>query len=404
MNDVYSMNNGHRLLQEKTLKQSDFKERFYYRIREMSLLSRYVLKEWAVAFALTMGVVVGIFILQNMMDQLPDLLQAQASFSQICFFFALSLPVYIPAILPITFLVSLFFSLGNLHRNNEIIAMRVAGVSLFQMSRSLWVVAMLLSCFLFYLTSTLVPESVERSRTFLDNLDFSAKEAQVDRREVGLVYNLGFDNRKEGRLWFINRFSERAWLAMGINVHIRSPDGRELRRVSAAEAYYDDREGHWFFLDGRELIMDPKTGDPLRTIPFKKRAFQDFQEAPSLMLALYNKPNELSFNELRRIIQVLPPEENPVVRPYQVRFYSLLANALSCLVVVGLVVPFAVSGVRANPMIRISKCLGYFAGFYVLSQIAAILGEHRVISSWLAAWLPNIVMLALAFRLFRKAR
>ncbi len=370
----------------------------------MSLFSRYVLKEWATAFALTIGVIIGILILQNMMDKLPDLLEAQASFGQICFFFLLALPTYIPAIMPIAFLVSLLFSLGNLHRSHEITAMRASGASLIRISRPLWGVGLLLSLFLLYLTSMVVPKAVEQSRTFLDNLEFSAQEKQVDAKDIGLIYNLGFDNRKEGRLWFMNRFSERAWLGLGVNVHIRSADGHELSRISAEEAYYDDTQGNWVFVNGRELVFDPESGDPLRTIPFQERAFEEFKEDPSLMLALHKKPNELSLNELRRIIDAVPVDENPAVNAYLVRFYSLMASPFSCLVIVGIAVPFAVSGVRANPMIGISKCLGYFAVFYVLISITAIIGERQIIPPWLAAWLPNMFMLGIACWLFRRAR
>ena len=45
--------------------------------RRMSLMDRYVLKEWLVGFALTLGVIVGILILQNMYDTLPDLLDSE---------------------------------------------------------------------------------------------------------------------------------------------------------------------------------------------------------------------------------------------------------------------------------------------------------------------------------------
>jgi lipopolysaccharide export system permease protein len=370
----------------------------------MSLFSRYVLKEWAIAFALTIGVIIGILILQSMMDKLPDLIDANAGFGQICFFFALELPTYIPAIMPIAFLVSLLFSLGNLHRNNEIIAMRASGASLLRISRPLWIVGLLLSIFLLYLTSMVVPRAVEQFRTFFDNLEYAAMEAQVDAREIGLIYNLGYDNRKDGRLWFMNRFSERAWLALGVNVHTRGLDGRESSRISAAEAYYDDTQGHWVFVNGRELVIDPESGDPLRTINFKQRAFKDFDEDPALMLALHKKPNELSLNELRRIIDTMPAEENPVVHAYLVRFYALLASPFSCLVIVGIAVPFAVSGVRTNPMIGISKSLGYFAVFYVLISVAAVFGERQIIAPWLAAWLPNLLLLGVAFWLYRRAQ
>ncbi len=370
----------------------------------MSLIDRYVLKEWLVGFTLTLGVIVGILILQNMYDSLPDLLDTDASFGQILFYYGLALPTYLPAILPIALLVSLLFTLGSLHRNNEIIAMRASGASLFRISRSLWVGGFLLSLLLLYLTALVVPKAVEQSRTFFDNLEFAAEESQRDAREIGLIYNLGFDNRKDGRLWFMNRFSERAWLGLGVNVHTRDASGQELSRISAREAYYDDTQRHWVFLDGRELLLDSETGDPLRALPFKEKTFEDFDEDPSLMLALHKAPKELSLNELRRIITTVPPEENPTVRAYLVRYLSLFAAPFSCLVVVGIAVPFAVSGVRTNPMIGVSKAMGFFALFYVLMSVASILGERQIVPALIAAWIPNLVMLGMSVRLFAKAR
>ena len=370
----------------------------------MSLIDRYILKEWAIGFALTLGVIVGILILQNMYDSLPDLLDIGAGVGEVVYFYMLALPAYLPAILPIAFLVSLLFSLGTLHRNNEIIAMRASGAGLFRITRSLWVAGLLLSGLLFYLTASLVPQSVERARTFFENLEYAALDDDAESKEQGLVYNLGFDNRKDGRLWFMNRFSERAWLGLGVNVHTRDADGQELNRISASEAYFDDTQGHWVFINGRELMLDPETGDPMRTLAFKERIFEAFDEDPSLMLALHKKPKTLSLFELRRIIETVPPEENPAVHAYLVRYYSLLAAPFSCLVVVGLAVPFAVSGVRTNPMIGISKCMGYFLVFYILISIATILGERQLISAILAAWLPNLVMFVAAGWLYRQAR
>ncbi|MGB0743990.1 MAG: LptF/LptG family permease, partial [Opitutales bacterium] len=313
-------------------------------------------------------------------------------------------PTYLPVILPVAFLVSLLFSLGSLHRNNEVVAMRASGSSLFRLSRSLWVAGLLLSALLFYLTALVVPRAVEQARTFYENLEFASADTTEDLQEKSMLYNLGFDNRKEGRLWFMNRFNERNWLGFGVNVHTRDQDGNELSRIAASEAYYDNTQGYWVFLDGRELLMDPETGDPLRSLSFEEKTFADFTEDPSLMLGLHKKPSELSLFELSRIIEAVPPEENPAVHAYEVRYFSLLAAPFSCLVVVGLAVPFAVSGVRTSPMIGVSKCLGFFAVFYVLISIAAILGEREIIPTVLAAWLPNIVMLLLAVYLFRKAR
>lgn len=370
----------------------------------MPLIDRYVFKEWAVGFALTLGVIVGILILQSMYDTLPDLLDAEASLRQIVYYYSLELPTYLPAILPIAFLVSLLFSLGSLHRNNEIVAMRASGASLLRISRSLWLAGFVLSLFVLYLTASLVPRSVESARTFFENLEYAAEGDGLESHEQGLIYNLGFDNRKDGRLWFMNRFSERAWLGMGVNVHTRDAAGHELSRLSAREAYYDDTRGYWVFVDGRELVMNIETEDPLRIISFEKRIFEDFHEDPSLMLALHKKPKELSLFEIRRIIDAVSPEENPAVHAYLVRYFSLFAAPFSCFVLVGIAVPFAVSGVRASPMVGVSKCMGFFVLFYAFMSVASLLGERQIVSAPVAAWLPNMAMLLIAVVLFRKAR
>ena len=369
----------------------------------MSLIDRYIFKEWVQGFALILGLIIGILILQNMYDSLPDLLEMEASSREIVFYYALALPSYVPLIMPIAFLVSLLFSLGNLHRNNEIIAMRASGAGLFRISRSLWVVGLVLTGLLFYMTASLVPLSGERSRTFINNLEYRSQEEVASNKDQGLVYNLGFDNRKDRRLWFMNRFSERAWLGLGVTVFIRGDDGKELKRIAASEAYFDDKAGYWVFLNGRELLFDPETGDLMRTLPFEEKIFDNFDEDPALMLALHKEPKELSIFELRRIIETVPPEENPAVYAYLMRYHSLLAGPFSCLVVVGIAVPFAVFGVRRNPMIGILICMCCLMVFYLLTVIATVLGEQNILPAPIAAWLPNGILFGVALWLFRKA-
>ena len=58
----------------------------------MSLIDRYILKEWVQGFALILGLIVGILILQNMYDSLPDLLDMEARMEEIIFYYALALP------------------------------------------------------------------------------------------------------------------------------------------------------------------------------------------------------------------------------------------------------------------------------------------------------------------------
>jgi LPS export ABC transporter permease LptG len=370
----------------------------------MGLLTRHVFKEWLSAFALTLLVVLGLLVLQNMYDSLPDLLEFGAGIKTIGVYYILRIPGFIPAVLPIAFLVSLLLALGNLHRNNEIVAMRASGRNLLHISMPLWLAGVALSLLMLYLSADLVPRTVEQSRTMYDNLSFAAREQQMEARDIGLVHNLGFDHPASGRMWFMSRFSERAWLALGINVHTRTKSGRETHRVSAREGYFDEILGHWIFIDGREWFFDAETGDPLRVKRFEKEYFPDFKEDPNLMLALYKRPKDLSLFELRRVIGAVAVEQTPHIRAYQIRYQTLLAAPFTCLIVVALAVPFAVSGVRTNPMIGVAKCISWFFIFYALMSLTQILGNRGLLEATLTAWLPNLIILTIASVLFYRAR
>ena len=370
----------------------------------MSLIDRYVLKEWVLNFGLVLFALLGLLTLFNMLDSGSDLFDMKVGFVQGAFYYLLLIPAYLKFVLPIAILVSLFLSLGNFHRNNEIVAMRASGLGLLKISRSLWAAGILLTGLLVYMTTSVVPQSVELSRTFFENLNYASQEKASDSKGLGLVYNLGFDNSKDGRLWLMNRFSERAWLGLGVNVFTRGSHGEELNRISAAEAYFDDTRGYWVFLNGRELIFDSETGDPMRMISFEEKKFKDFHEDPNLMLTLHKDPDELSIFELRKIIKTISPEENPMISTYLVSYYALLAMPFSCLIVVGLAVPFSVFGVRSNPMIGILICMCCILAFYLLISISTILGERQAIPALMAAWLPNFIMFGAAAWLFRQAR
>jgi lipopolysaccharide export system permease protein len=73
-----------------------------------------------------------------------------------------------------------------------------------------------------------------------------------------------------------------------------------------------------------------------------------------------------------------------------------MAGSFSCLIVAGLAVPFAVSGVRVNPAVGVSKSLALFFLFYLLSTIGTMLGDQEAVPPWVAAWLPNAFMAGLA--------
>ncbi len=369
----------------------------------MNLIDRHIFGEWLKTFALALGVTLGMLLLEDLYDDLPDLLGFGAGPKEIARYYLLLTPSFLPAVLPLALMVSILMSLGGLHRGNEIIALRSCGLSLLRITRTLWLTGLGLTGLLLYLNAELVPWSVEQSRLIRENLEFSSQLSERTEEKVGLLNNLAFHNRRERRMWFMNSFSEYTYQGFGISVSSFDERDRETSRLMAGEGYFDDIEGHWVFLNGREITFGEDGSDSIRSLPFDKKSLPDFKEEPNLMKALEKRPKDLSFLELRQVLEKLSVGDDPRVRAYEVRYNGILANPFSALIVVGLAVPFAVSGVRVNPMIGVSKSFGLFFAYYLGSTLCTIFGERGILTPLVAAWLPIGAMLLLALWLHRKA-
>lgn len=368
----------------------------------MRLIDRYILTEWVKTFSLALGATLGVLLLQNIQHQLDDFFSWGATTSQIFRYYAYLLPTFLPALLPISMLVATLFMLGNLHRNNEIVAMRASGMHLFTITRTLWMMGILFSFLMFYLIAHLVPLAVQESNMISDNIKMAHSAEKQVAREVGTDYDMGFDNRKDHRLWFLNSFSRYTNDGYGVTVYQFDPSGKEIQRIMGKEAYFDDVDGYWIFTKGRIMYFEPDTGDPIRSSYFEKQVFPSLTESPSLMLAMHKNPDDLSFIQLGHMLDKISPKENPKMYSYEVQYQSILASPLNCLVVIAIAIPFAVAGVRTNPLVGVSKAAGLFFCYYLVASISHLLGAQQVIPVFLAAWGPLILILLYTIYLFRK--
>lgn len=361
------------------------------------LIERYIYLEWLKVFLLTLGLMLGMLVLQIVYDDLENLVSYGASFGQILVYFGIQIPAFLPTVLPITFLLSILIALGSLHRSSEVIAMRASGLGLLTLSRGFFLIGLCLSLLLLYLSGSVVPQSVEQSRNMLNNLRFGAIAGQADSIQDTTIWapQLAYHHSSENRTWFINHLNRRSFIGRGITIHFENDEGVELRRLEAREGFFDDRAGTWTFLRGREVFFDETGGEPTRFSRFSQKTIEDWDERPEFMLALRQRPKDLSLFELTSILNQLPPDENPASIPFLVRYQVNLATPFVCFFLVGIGVPFAIRGVRTNAWVGASQSIGIFFAYFLVSSLSVVMGERGILPALLAAWLP-IGLLALA--------
>lgn len=370
----------------------------------MTLLDRYLLREWLKILGLLLCATMGLLMMQALYDNFRDLIEVGASVSEMASYYAVLMPSYFSVVLPLSLLLSLLFVLGKLHRNNEIAAIRAAGLNIFATTRSLWVAALVLCGVSLLLNARVVPWSVETSRRLLEQFEFRAEERKGTSGALGLVTSVAFDNQRANRMWYINRYSRFAQKAYGVTVSELDRERRERTRLMAREATYDADKRQWTLRDGREMWFDAELGELMRSVTFQEKTFPHLNEDPQLMLLIDRKPSTLSFFELRRIVGYFAVEDSPKVTPYAVRYYSLIADTLGPLIILAIAIPFAVSGVRVNPAVGVSKSISLFFLYYLLTTLASMLGGKGYLDPLWAALMPNLAMIGLAAFFFGRMR
>jgi lipopolysaccharide export system permease protein len=370
----------------------------------LNTFDRHLLREWFAILGLVLGATIGLMLVQVMYDDFRSLRELGARGLDMVMYFLVTMPSFLAVVLPLALLLSLLFVLGKLHRANEFTALRAAGVSLFRITAPVWLVGVLACGLSWWLNSTVVPWSVEASRELRDSLDFRKQASTRAADRIGVLESVAFDNQRSGRMWFFNRYSQFLRRGYGVTVSELDTRRREVTRLVAAEASFGEQGEGWIFKDGRAMSFNPETGELLGAVPFTTEVRSQYREDPKLMLLIDRRPVDLSFSELRRLIDYLEYENSLKATPYLVRYFSLIAGTLGPLIVIAIAIPFAVSGVRVNPAVGVSKSFGLFFLYYILANIASSLATKQLIDPLLAAWLPNLGMSALAVWLFAKLR
>lgn len=290
--------------------------------------------------------------------------------------------------------------------------MRAAGLGVFRITRSLWCAGAVLSFVMLALNASLVPYATERAATILSEgeLAYLERKGDFDRSKMR-GERLFFSNAADRRVWLIANYNTYTKKAHGINIYEYDSSGKITSAVLARDGSYDEMTGTWTLQNGKERIYG-SDGQVLQQPKFPKKDPESettetektvtYPENPSLMILIGRKTSDLSIPEIQRILEETDAKSNPRIAEYEVYYNSVLASPFCCLIVVGIAIPFAVAGVRVNPMVGVSKSIGLFAAYYLLTNIFNMLGSGQWLPPIIAAWALNVLMLGYAVYLCRK--
>ena len=348
------------------------------RVRHLFLpvVGGHLVREFLAAFGLTVTAFVAIYVVADFFDRLDGFLRHEAPAGAIIRLFLFKLPLVLTQVTPIAVLVGGLVGLGLLARQNEFVALRACGVSVWQMATPLLVLAAVISAATFVWNETVVPYSAHRWHT-IENLE-------VKKRGIATVFT-GREVWYHGVAGFYNidRVSPRRQTLYGLTVYQVGQDFRPTRVIQAESAVW--RGERWTLSGARTLEFTP---DGMQQRPNAPAGFV-LPETLEDFRAVSVEPEELSYAMLRRQIKDLRRKGVDTSESW-VDLHLKLALPAASFMMMLLAVPLAAVRTRVSSFatsLGIGITVGF--GYFVLVAFARALGQSGALPPAIAAWAAN---------------
>jgi lipopolysaccharide export system permease protein len=288
-------------------------------------------------------------------------------------------------------LLAAVFSVGNLARHFEIVALRAAGVSMGRILAPVFLTGLVVSAVMFVLQDRVLPDA-NRNRFKIQEPGTGFFDGSDPRERRNFLYTAA-----DGTLFYFQHYSGQ--LRSGsIVTALRLRDDVPELRIDARALSWNDTAG-WTFHDGTRRVF---VEDSVAAENFTSWQLPGFTDPPEDLLDERVCPDEMSLRELDRRIDVLRRNGEPA-HALRTHWHFRFASAFVNLIMAALGALLAVNAVRTGLSRNFGIGLLITFLYYVALRLGLVMGENGGLSPLVAAWFGNLVFLPLAVGLWLKA-
>jgi lipopolysaccharide export system permease protein len=344
----------------------------------MPTLQRYVARQFTANMVLVMLAFVSLLQLFELLANSDNIIKLHgARVSAFAWHALLNLPEIVTVVTPIGALIAALLTLARLAQQNEVLALKSAGLSYYRLLLAFVPVALGVGLLNLLIADQVMP----RSSRALVQWDSDSPKAKTD-----ISMRDGFWVRDGDLLVRVGRVSKRGSRLSDVILFERDKGGNVVLRVIADAA--EHRGTAWELRNVERLALGQ--GELVRftsaeTMPWNTRLtprqFSDFA----------SPPGTLGFADLVRFISHAGTGSHPVSY-YLTLFHKRLALPLTSLMMVLLAAPVAQSMQRQGGLVR-GMAVGVALGFiyFVVNGFVLTLGEAGALPPAVAAWSPSLL-------------
>lgn len=347
------------------------------------ILDRYTLVQWVRTFGIGLLAITAFYIIMDLSRIIADINENNVPGRTVVEYYEYSLPNIFFLMLGPTALVASLFILGVMNRNNEIIAMKASGISVYRIIMPVALVAALLSGISFFVNDRIIPVANREALKRRDEITKGPKRSHE--YNFGNRWMWGKNNRT---LYNYRRYDADSGLMERIKVFDFDQGSYTLRRiVSGARATWVAARGGWQFEDAWVRRFGKSESSPFRRYD---AVIVPYAEDPEYFVAEKKAADELNYQELKDYIASLENAGFPA-RSLHVSLAWKLSLPFVPLVMTAIGIPFALRIGKRGNLFGVFVSVAVIVAFWACVAAFRPLGETGVFPAWLSAWAPNIL-------------
>jgi lipopolysaccharide export system permease protein len=357
----------------------------------MKIYTRFVLGGFIGLLILTLFVAVLIFIVVDFVGNTKIWLTRNPA--EVYKYYLDFLPHIVYLVLPIALLLASVFSIGNMSKHLELVALRAAGIPITRILAPIIMVGIIASGIMFWFVNSVLPDANHR-RYQINEPRSAENDTGGDPQEK---YNYLY-TASDGVIFYFDYYSGHFNRGQGVTVISQPKKSPLAMRIDAKILEWDKTKG-WILKDGTKRIFQ---GAKLEAKPFTEMAFPEFKDLPADLLDDRIYPEEMGMPELDRRIAILKrsgENSNMLETERHFRFSSSLVNLFMALIGTAMSVHTIKSGLARN----FGIALGITFLYYVALRLGLVMGQNGTLSPLVGAWLGNLIFAPVGFLLFWKA-
>ncbi len=342
------------------------------------ILPRYIRNRfWSMLLFIFFGIIL-IFVVVDLVENLDKFLDKKVPKGIIVQYYLFYIPYIVVLSMPVGTLLSTVFTIGTMARDNELIAMKALGFSLYRVMRTLLGVGLVISIGVFILSEGIAAETNKKKAEITQNYLEGKKRNYKKLRDIQI-------QEPPDKVISMDVFDPDKNIATHVKI-ITFKDSDLISRIDAPVMFWED--GKWMINKGVIRIFEE---DKEINEKIEEPMFFSFVFSPKELLMTQVRPDEMDFNELKYFIQLIRKSGGEVYR-WLTDYYLRLSFPLSNIIIVLFSIPLAYNRRHKSLAVGFGLSLVICFFYFGLVKMGQTLGQNGSIPPLIGAWIGNVIM------------